>query len=110
MTAHDRLVISSAFSITHQDNPGKYLGYPVFKGRPNIETFSELVSKTASKLQTWKTKNISKARRVALIQANIEAMPAHTMQCFNFLVLLTRKLIKLVWTSFGRNHMTPKTF
>ena len=44
-TAHDRRIVSSIFNITHQDNLGKYLEFPVFKGRPNINTFSELVNK-----------------------------------------------------------------
>ena len=81
MTAHDREVVSSMFNITHQDSLGKYLGCLVFKGRPNTETFLELVNKIASKLQTWKIKNFSKAGSVALIQANVESMLAHTMQC-----------------------------
>jgi len=81
-TAHDRQVVSLVFNIQHQDSLGKYLGCPVFQGWPNTETFSKLVNRTASKLQAWKTKHISKAGRVALIQPNIEPMPAHTMQCF----------------------------
>jgi len=80
--AHDKQVVSSIFNMAYQNNLGKYLGDPIFKGRPKTKTFSELVNKTAGKLQNWKTKYISKARRVALIQANIESMPAHTIQCF----------------------------
>jgi len=81
-TAHDRQIVSSVFNITHQDSLSKYLGCPVFKGRPNATVFIDLVNKTASKLQSWKTKHISKVGRVALIQANLESMPAHTMQRF----------------------------
>ena len=59
-TAHDKQVVASIFNITHQDSLGKQLGCPVFKGRPKLETFSELVNKTASKLQSWTARNISK--------------------------------------------------
>jgi len=59
-SSHDWHILSSVFSIKHQDNLGKYLGCPVFKGRLSLETFSELVNKTASKLQNWKTSNILK--------------------------------------------------
>jgi len=42
-SAHDRQVVSSVFNITHQDSPGKYLGCPVFQGRPNTATFLNLI-------------------------------------------------------------------
>jgi len=83
----------------HQDGLDKYLGCPVFKGRPNTETFLELVNSTASKLQTWKTKHVSKDGRVALIQANIESMLAHTMQCFQ-LPSATNKQIDRISRNF----------
>ena len=98
-SAHDRQVVSSFFNITHQDSLGKYLGCPVFQGRPTTVTFLDLVTKTSSKLQPWKTKHISKAGRVALIQANIESMPAHTMQCFQ-LPLATSKQIDKISRNF----------
>jgi len=31
-SAHDKQIVSSIFNITQQDNLGKYLGCPVFKG------------------------------------------------------------------------------
>jgi len=74
--------VSSIFSIQHQVNLGKYLHCPVFKGRPKVESFVDLVNRTAAKLQHWKTANISKAGRVILIQTNLESMPAHTIQYF----------------------------
>jgi len=43
----NKLIVSSIFNITQQDNLGKYLGCPVFKGRPKTETFSEVVNKIA---------------------------------------------------------------
>jgi len=98
-SAHDRQVVSSVFNITHHDSLGRYLGCLVFQGRPNTKTFLDLVNKTASKLQLWKTKNISKARRVALIQANIESMPAHTMQYFQ-LPSATNKQIDRISRNF----------
>ena len=102
-TMHDRQIASSVFNITHQDSLGKYLGCPVFQGRPKSETFLDLVNKTASKLQPWKTKHISKAGRVALIQANIESMPAHTMQCFQLPRATTKQIDKISRAFFWKN-------
>jgi len=70
------------------------MGCPVFMGRPSVEAFSELVNKTAVEHQTWKTANISKADQVALIRTNLEAMSAHTLQCFQLPTLTSRKIDK----------------
>ena len=74
--------MSSIFNITHQANLGKHLGCPVFKGRLKTEALSDLVIKTAAKLQTWKIRHVYKTGRVTLIQSHIESMFAHTMQRF----------------------------
>jgi len=62
--------------------PWKVSWQSSFKGRQKTQTFSDLVNRMVKKLQPWKTRHVSKAQRVALIQANIESMPVHTMQCF----------------------------
>jgi len=83
------------FNITHQDSLDKYLGCPAFKGRPNTKTLTKLVNETTYKLQTWKTKNISKAGRVTLIQANVESMLAHTIQCFQLSSTTNRNIERI---------------
>ena len=65
--------------------------------------FLDLVNKIASKLQPWKTKYSSKVGRVALIQATIESMSAHTMHCFQ-LPSATNKQIDRI----GRTFFWPK--
>jgi len=110
-TAHDKQVVSSVFNITHQASLGKYLGCPIFQGRPLKATFSELTSKTAAKLQLWKTQHISKAGRVALIQANLESLPAHTMQCFQLPLSTAHDMDRLCrnffWKKSDCNHGLP---
>ena len=108
VSSPDPHMVSSVFSIKHQDKLGKYLGCPIFKGRKSLETFSEVVNKTATKLQNWKTANISKAGRVALIQTNLESMPAHTMQCFQLLTLACRKIDKISRDFFWKQSVANK--
>ena len=109
-TALDKQVVASVFNITHQDSHGKYLGCPVFKGRPKLETFSELVNKTASKLQSWTARNISKAGRVDLIQTNVESMPAHTMQYFQLPCTTSRQIDKISRDFFWKNSNSLRGF
>ena len=79
-------------------------------GRPNVETFSELVNKTVAKLQNWKTANISEACQVVLIQTNLETMPVDTMQCFQLPALISRKIDKVSHDSFGRNLTLSRAY
>jgi len=62
------------------------------KSRPKVETFSELINKTTEKLQTWKTRKITKAGIIALIQKNLESMPTHMMHCFQFPSSTSKKI------------------
>ena len=95
MAAHDRQVVSSIFNIKHHVNLGKYLGYPVFKDRPKSETFSKIVNRTVENFQTWKSRHISKASKMALIHGNIESMLAHSMQCFQLRKETSRQIDKI---------------
>jgi len=107
-TAHDKRIVASVFNISHQDSLGKYLGCPVFKGRPKLATFAELVDKSASKLQSWQARSVSKAGRVALIQTNLESIPAHTMQCFQIPCTTSRQIDKISRDFFWKNSVTSR--
>jgi len=80
----------------------------VFKGKPKIEIFFELVNRTVKKLQNWKTKYNSKAGRVVLVQANIESMLAYTMQCFQFPKQTNRHIDKISRDFFWKKNNENK--
>jgi len=70
LTSHNKIILASILDVQS------------LRADQKTETFSELVNRTVEKLQPWKTRHISKAGRVVLIQANVQSMPTHTMQCF----------------------------
>ena len=76
------MTIASVFNIPYSDSLGKYLGCPVFQGKPKSSTFSEVLGKATVRMEYWKANTLSKAGRTVLIQANLESLPTHTMQCF----------------------------
>ena len=78
----DRHVVGGIFNIPHSSSLGKYLGCPLFQGRPSADLFQNLPAKSFTKLSNWKMKCFSKAGRVVLIQSNLEALPVHAMQCY----------------------------
>lgn len=53
-----------------------------FKGKVNKSTFEDIIEASKKKLDNWKANYLSKAGRAVLIKSNLEALPAHTMQCF----------------------------
>ena len=75
-------LVTSIINIPHRASLGKYLGCPIFQGRPGKATFKEIIDKATSKLQGWQAHCLSKADRAILIQSHLEALLAHTMQCF----------------------------
>jgi len=91
-TSAHRQTVAGIFNITHSISLGKYLGCPVLQKRPNSSTFQELLNKARTKLAGWKANMLSKAGRAVLIQSTLEALPAHTMQCFKLPVSTSAQL------------------
>ena len=91
----DKQAVGGVFNIPHSVSFGKYLGCSLFQGRPSADLFHSLTSKAASKLDTWVSNCFSKAGRVVLIQANLESLPTHTMQCYKLPSRITDQLDRI---------------
>ena len=74
----------------------KYLGLPTLVGRAKNQSFIFLKEKIWKKLQGWKEKLLSQARREVLIKAVIQAIPTYTMSCFKLSKGLVRELESLI--------------
>ena len=107
-TSHHRQLIAGIFNITHTESLGKYLGCPVFQKRPSTSTFTDLVDKTMQRLAGWKANCLSKAGRSVLIQSHLEALPAHTMQCFHLPISISNKIDRLNREFFWKKSNTEK--
>ena len=59
---------------------GKYLGFPLRSNGRNSRDFNFIVEKVQSKLTSWKSKLLSPAGRVVLIQSVTSSLPAYYMQ------------------------------
>jgi len=44
-------LVTSIFNIPQRETLGKYLGYPVFQGRPLNNTIQDIISKATMKLE-----------------------------------------------------------
>jgi len=59
---------------------GKYLGFPLLKGRVHNRDFSHIIDIVNSKLARWKTKLPNKAGMLTLAKSVLSAIPTYTMQ------------------------------
>ncbi|KAL0009392.1 hypothetical protein SO802_010894 [Lithocarpus litseifolius] len=78
----------------------KYLGLPSLMGRNKKASFNYTKERVWKKLQGWKEKLLSQARREILIKAVIQAIPISTMSYFKLpvgLCLEIKSLIRRFW-------------
>uniref|UniRef100_A0A2N9HM73 RNase H type-1 domain-containing protein n=1 Tax=Fagus sylvatica TaxID=28930 RepID=A0A2N9HM73_FAGSY len=59
---------------------GRYLGFPLRSNGRNTTDFNFIVEKVQAKLTSWKSKLLSPAGRVVLIQSVTSSLPAYYMQ------------------------------
>jgi len=90
-----RQLVAGIFNFCHSESLGKYLGYPVFQHRTNRNIFQGIINKATTKLEGWKSNCLSKVGPAVLIQSHLEALPAHTMQCFQLPKTVTLKLDRI---------------
>ncbi|MQM15005.1 hypothetical protein Taro_047941 [Colocasia esculenta] len=60
-------------------SPFWYLGVTLFCGRDKLVHFSHIISKTAAKLQSWKSGFLSSGGRLVLVRHVLSALPIYTM-------------------------------
>jgi len=104
----DRQHVKGVLNIPTSSALGKYLGCASFQGRPSSEVFQNLSHKAHSKLSNWKANALSKAGRVVLIQSNLEALPSHTMQCFQLPASLSSELDRINREFFWKKSNSEK--
>lgn len=81
--ATPRSKIDSIVSITgirHTTSLERYLGFPMFHGRLGKRDYDFLVDKIHHRLNSWKSKLLNKAGRLALAQSVLASIPTYYMQ------------------------------
>lgn len=84
--------ISSAAGISTTQCYKKYLGLPALVGRSRRNAFSNIKTRIWEKLNRWKEKILSQARKEVLLKAVIQAMLTYTMSVFQLPKSLFREI------------------
>ncbi|XP_017248940.1 uncharacterized protein LOC108219886 [Daucus carota subsp. sativus] len=74
-TADNRKEVCEQLGVNEAQNPGRYLGMPMYVGRRKVATFSFLSDKISKKLQVWQNQTLSKAGNVTLLKTAAEVVP-----------------------------------
>lgn len=98
------------------NNLGRYLGFPIFhKGRVG-NAFNFILDEVQSKLAGWKTRLLSRARRLVLAKSAVAPIAEYYMQCHNLPVKVCDAIDKMmkdfIWGSTEdrrRMHMVKRS-
>ena len=74
----------------------RYLGLPVYVGGSKRKMFEYLKDRVWKRIQGWKEKLLSKARKEILIKAIAQAIPSYAMSCFDLTKMLCDDIGKLI--------------
>ena len=69
-----------------------YLGLPTLVGRAKYHTFSYIKDRVWKKLQGWKGKMLSRARKEVLIKAVAQSIPTYAIGVFQLPIRLFEEL------------------
>ena len=84
--------IKKALGLKEVEKFESYLGLPTLLGRSKYQTFSFLKERVWKKIQGWKGKLLSKARKEVLIKDLAQSIPTYTMGVFQFPLKLCNEL------------------
>ena len=74
----------------------KYLGLPAVVGRNKRANLNYIKDRVWGKLQGWKEKMLSQARKEVLLKAVIQAIPTFAMSCFRLPISLCQDIEMLI--------------
>ena len=74
----------------------KYLGLPAVVGRNKRANLNYIKDRVWGKLQGWKEKMLSQARKEVLLKAVVQAIPTFAMSCFRLPISLCQDIEMLI--------------
>jgi hypothetical protein len=74
--------ISSIFPYPSNQCTSLYLGLPILMGNSKKRAFQGIIDKILGKIEGWKAKSLSQARRLVLIKSIVVALPSYAMSSF----------------------------
>ncbi|XP_022575814.1 uncharacterized protein LOC111215880 [Brassica napus] len=92
--------------ITREGGEGKYLGVPEHFGRRKRDLFTEIVDRIRQRAASWNNRFLSKAGKLTMMKAVLQAIPTYTMSCFELPISLCKRIQSVLtrfWWDGGDN-------
>jgi hypothetical protein len=93
-----RREVMQSLQIQKETMNERYLGLPVYVGKPRTNTFAYLKERVWQRIQGWKEKLLSSAGKEVLIKAVAQAIPTFAMGCFD----ITKEMCEKISTMIAR--------
>ena len=74
----------------------KYLGLPSFVGMGKKAYFTQIKERIQAKMQGWKEKLLSQARKEVMIKAIVQSIPTYSMSVFKLPVGLCKDIEAMI--------------
>ena len=100
-------VIKNSLNMPAIQHYEKYLGLPSFIGRSKKASFTQVKERIWSRMQGWKEKLLSQARKEIMIKAVIQSIPTYSMSVFRLPTSLCKDIeamIRKFWWGQGENR------
>ena len=86
----------------------KYLGLPSFIGRDKKSCFVNMKERIWARMQGWKEKLLSQARKEVMIKAVIQSIPAYSMSVFKLPASLCKEIEMMIRRFWWGQHDAKK--
>lgn len=106
-----RIAIGRVLNIKQGCLPSRYLGIPLFQGRNTSEVWKGLAEKCLRKMEGWKGKWLSSARRILMLKSVVSTVPIFSMMCLKIpkkvINSVEKKMRKFFWSGAGKDKKWP---
>ncbi|GAU30590.1 hypothetical protein TSUD_392810 [Trifolium subterraneum] len=99
--------LSNMMGVRHVLGTGTYLGLPSMVGRSNKETFAFIKDRIWKRINSWRSRHLSRAGKEIMIKSVLQAIPAYVMSIYllpDSLINDIEKMINAFWWGGGDNN------
>jgi hypothetical protein len=99
--------LSRMMGVKHVLGTGTYLGLPSMVGRSKKETFAYIKDRIWNKINSWRSRPLSRAGKEIMIKSILQAIPAYVMSIYllpDSLINDIERMINAFWWGGGNNN------
>jgi hypothetical protein len=99
--------LSSIMGVKHVLGTGTYLGLPSMVGRSKKETFAYIKDRIWKRINSWRSRPLSRAGKEVMIKSVLQAIPAYIMNIYilpDALINDIERMLNAFWWGGGSDN------